>query len=136
MTITENIERIRASLPEGVLLVAATKMQDAAAVREAIAAGVVRIRYMSTSHFLVGVMNVFVGGLRGLGYSFVSMIISLLGACALREVWIYTVFQLFPVLDTVYLSYPISWGLTALAQGICYARCLKKTIVQIDTRKA
>lgn len=40
MTITENIERIRASLPEGVLLVAATKMQDAAAVREAIAAGV------------------------------------------------------------------------------------------------
>lgn len=103
---------------------------------EAIAAGVVRIRYMSTSHFLVGVMNVFVGGLRGLGYSFVSMIISLLGACALRVVWIYTVFQLFPVLDTVYLSYPISWGLTALAQGICYARCLKKTIVQIDTRKA
>lgn len=99
---------------------------------ESIAAGVVRIRYMSTSHFLLGVMNVFVGGLRGMGYSFVSMIISLMGACAFRVAWIYTAFRLFPVLDTVYLSYPLSWGLTALAQGICYAYCLKKTIVKID----
>ena len=99
---------------------------------EAIAAGVVRIRYMSTSHFLVGVMNVLVGGLRGMGYSFVSMIISLLGACVLRVVWIYTAFRLRPVLDTVYLSYPISWGLTGLAQGICYVRCLRKTEAKID----
>ncbi len=40
MSITENVRRVRAELPEGVLLVAASKMNGPEAVREAVAAGV------------------------------------------------------------------------------------------------
>ena len=59
-------------------------------------------------------MEVGSGVLRGLGKSTLSTIISLLGSCAFRLAWIYFVFPLWPTLTMVYLSYPISWSLTAL----------------------
>ena len=65
-------------------------------------------------------MDVMVGGLRGLGYSVMPMIVSLLGACGLRIVWIYTIFPLQPTLQCLYLSYPISWVVTSLVHVICY----------------
>lgn len=102
----------------------------------ALEAGVIRIKYMSTCHFMLGVMNVCVGGLRGMGYSIVSMIISLVGVCALRVVWIWTAFPIFPVLDTVYLSYPMTWGLTAVVQGLYYIKCLKKVRMKLEAERA
>jgi len=53
--------------------------------------------------------------LRGLGKSMLATVSSLIGSCVLRIVWLYTVFRAIPTLGMIYISYPISWGLTALA---------------------
>ena len=38
-----------------------------------------------------------------------------MGACVLRIIWVYTVFAANPTLETLYLSYPVSWFVTPLA---------------------
>ena len=80
-------------------------------------AGTVRLGIICTTYFLCGMMDVMVGALRGIGYSIAPMIVSLLGACAFRLLWIATVFQIdrFHTIETVYRSYPISWTITFLA---------------------
>ena len=103
---------------------------------EVIQMGMIRNRYFMTTYFLCGMLDVMVGGLRGLGSSFVPMIISLLGACLFRVIWIYTVFAAFRSLDILYLSYPISWTITFLAQMVCYMITKKKAIQRIQTADA
>ncbi|MCI8388819.1 MAG: MATE family efflux transporter [Clostridiales bacterium] len=87
-----------------------------------VAAGLTRLKYVITLHFLCGMMDCFVGSLRGIGYSFAPMIVSLIGACGLRLVWVYTVFQIpqFHMIETVYISYPITWFITGLTHAICF----------------
>ena len=87
---------------------------------EVIAKGAVRMLYLCAPYFLCGIMDVMVGQLRGMGYSIMSMLISLSGACLMRIVWIYTAFRAIPTLDVLYLSYPVSWGLTFIIQYVCY----------------
>ena len=60
-------------------------------------------------YFLCGVMEVLSGTLRGMGKSVTAMVVSLLGACAFRILWIETVFRFLPSLEGIYVSYPISW---------------------------
>jgi len=81
-------------------------------------AGMVRLRIMGTTYFLCGLMEVGCGVMRGFGKSIPPMIVSLIGSCLLRIVWILTVFALFPSPIVLYISYPISWFLTALAHFI------------------
>lgn len=89
---------------------------------EVIAAGMERMAVIATTYSLCGMMDVMVGVLRGLGYSVMPMIVSLIGACGLRIVWIATVFQQeqYHTIKTVYISYPITWIITFLAHVICY----------------
>jgi len=93
---------------------------------EVIAYGLERLLYIGCPYFLCGVMEVMVGCIRGLGYAIMPMIVSLLGACVFRIIWIYTVFQWDRALDTLYISYPISWGLTAFVHFICFLIVKKK----------
>jgi len=65
-------------------------------------------------------MDVMVGGLRGLGASVFPMIVSLLGACAFRVVWVFTVFAAHRSLEVLYMSYPVSWAITLTAHVITY----------------
>lgn len=76
--------------------------------------------------FLISLMEVGCGVVRGLGKSLTSTVVCLLGACVFRIVWIYTVFRATPTLKVLFLSYPISWGLTALALFLCSFVILKK----------
>ncbi len=93
-----------------------------------IKAGVQRMSIMAASFALAGMMDVMVGSLRGLGYSVMPMIVSLIGVCALRLIWIATVFQLpaFHSIDMLYITYPISWGITFAAHTICFIVVRKK----------
>ena len=93
---------------------------------EVIQAGVVRLGYVSKLYFLCGIMDVMVGSLRGLGYSIFPMIMSLLGACVLRLVWIAFVFPLNPIPENVYISYPITWVVTASAHILTYLYVMHK----------
>ena len=89
---------------------------------EVIAAGIVRMGYIVTTYALCGMMDVMVGMLRGLGYSIMPMIVSVIGACGLRILWIATIFQIpeYHKITTVYLSYPVTWTVTLLTHIICY----------------
>lgn len=81
---------------------------------EVIVAGMDRLRIISRTYALCGMMDVLVGGLRGIGYSMMPTITSLIGVCGLRLLWLATVFQIpqFHVIQMVYLSYPITWSIT------------------------
>ena len=85
-----------------------------------IAYGLTRMRIIMTMYCLCGIMEVICGSLRGLGYGILPMIVSLLGACGLRIVWIFTYFQDHHTLEVLYLSYPISWAVTAFVHLICF----------------
>jgi putative MATE family efflux protein len=93
---------------------------------EVIAYGLQRMKVICTFYCLCGIMDVLVGSIRGLGYAVMPMIVSLLGACAFRVVWIYTIFQWDRTLHTLYISYPVSWTLTALVHGICFVAVRRK----------
>lgn len=85
-----------------------------------VAAGMVRLSIVGIAYPLCGIMDTLVGSLRGMGYSIIPMIVSLLGACGLRILWLVTVFQMdrFHSIETIYIIYPISWIITALAHMI------------------
>ncbi len=90
-----------------------------------------RFRYICILYFLCGCMDVCNGVLRGLGKSFVSMLISLIGACLLRLIWIWTVFPIKPTLDTIYVSYPITWIITCVTAFVIIQFSLRKIIRNI-----
>ena len=85
-----------------------------------IQAGIDRMFIIMPTYFLCGVMEVLTGQLRGIGYSTMPMITSLLGACVFRLIWIAILFPLFPTPLCIFLSYPISWAVTSLAHYITY----------------
>lgn len=85
-----------------------------------VAFGLRRMKIIFTTYFLCGTMDVCVGSLRGMGFSIMPMIVSLLGACGLRILWIFTVFKLNPTPEMLYISYPISWGITTAVHLACY----------------
>lgn len=95
---------------------------------EVIDAGMGRLRIICTTYALCGIMDVLVGALRGIGYSVMPMIVSLLGACGLRLLWIATVFQIpqFHTRSTIYLSYPITWCITLSVHIVCFIWARKK----------
>ncbi|MDE7323721.1 MAG: MATE family efflux transporter [Lachnospiraceae bacterium] len=97
---------------------------------EVVIAGMERLRIICTLYALCGVMDVLVGALRGIGYSIIPMIVSLLGACGLRLVWIATVFQIpeYHSLTTVYLSYPITWTITLAVHAVTFAVAAHKVL--------
>lgn len=87
---------------------------------EVIKVGMQRLTIVSGTYVICGWMDTMVGGLRGMGQSIVPMLVSLTGACALRVVWIYTVFAMNRTLQTLYLSYPVTWTVTLTAHILCY----------------
>ena len=87
-----------------------------------------RFLYIVAPYFLCGVMEVASGILRGLGKSFTSMLISLIGACLLRVVWIATAFAAVPTLEMIFVSYPITWIVTTLTAFIVIQVLLRKIL--------
>lgn len=84
-----------------------------------IAFGLRRMAIIFPTYFLCGVMDVMVGSLRGMGFSIMPMTVSLLGACVFRIIWIMTVFAINHTPEFLYVSYPISWFITAAVHLIC-----------------
>ena len=87
---------------------------------EVVAAAAIRSRVIAPTYFLCGMMDTAVGLLRGMGASVLPMIVSVLGACVLRILWIMFIFPLNPTLNMLYISYPVSWFITFCAHMVCY----------------
>ena len=85
-------------------------------------AGMNRLSIIAATYFLCGLMDVGCGILRGMGKAVQPMIVSLLGSCVFRIIWVFTVCPLFPgQIMALYISYPISWIVTG---GVHYIFCV------------
>ena len=67
-------------------------------------------------------IEILAGAVRGAGDSVRPMVMTCMGVCVLRVVWILTAVPLRPELSTVMLSYPISWAITSLLFIVYYRR--------------
>ena len=98
--------------------------------QEAIQYGLTRFNYIALPYFVCGLMDVSTGSLRGLGASFTPMLLSILGVCGIRIMWIYTVFQIpkYHTPEWLYLSYLISWFGTFVFQTAAFIIIYKKQV--------
>lgn len=95
---------------------------------EVIAYGKTRILAICVPYFTCGVMNIFVGGMRGLGSSMVPMVNTIFSVCVLRVVWIYTVFARWPQWIVLFLSYPVTWIIATIIGIGCYFFVKKRAV--------
>ncbi len=93
---------------------------------QVIEVGLLRMSVICTMYCLCGIMDVSVGELRGIGCSVLPMVVSVLGVCAFRVFWIFTIFQQHRNLWTLYISYPVSWVLTAAVNMVCFMLVRRK----------
>ena len=66
------------------------------------------------------VIAVFSSSMYGYGYSFIPAVISVFGICGIRLLWIYSIYQNNPTLETLLAVYPISWIITAITTILAY----------------
>jgi len=92
--------------------------------------GIQRMTYICLTYFTCGIMDVMNGTLRGRGKSLSTMIITVVGVCGIRVVFILTLFKtpFFHSLDWLFMTYPISWVLCIFAQVIVYVIYKNKLI--------
>ncbi|MBO7251039.1 MAG: MATE family efflux transporter [Oscillospiraceae bacterium] len=102
--------------------------------QDAIAYGMIRMTYIALPYFLCGLMDVSTGALRGLGSSFVPMLISVLGVCGIRIGWISTIFQMpqFHTPQCLYISYAFSWTVTFLCQMTAFFFVYRKFVRDVS----
>ncbi len=101
---------------------------------EVVRQGLTRMLLVSNFYGVCGIMEVAVGVLRGLGYSFAPMITSLVGTCAFRIGWVATIFAAVGTPQSLYACYPITWLITGLAQFIFFLCMRPKTYAKIAAR--
>ena len=93
---------------------------------DVIACGLEILAFTTVPYFLCGIMDLFPGALRGMGYSAVPMILSVIGTVGMRIIWIYLVFPAHRSLDFLFISYPASWTVTIVLQAVCFFFVRKK----------
>ncbi|MEY8402740.1 MATE family efflux transporter [Oscillospiraceae bacterium 44-34] len=81
---------------------------------EVVQQALIRMSFICCPYFICGIMDTLVGVLRGLGSSVIPMITSIVGACGLRLLWVAAVFPLYHTPSCLFLSYPVTWSITAL----------------------
>lgn len=96
--------------------------------QEAVSYGMERLKFMLIPYFLCGIMDTVTGSMRGIGSSVIPMVITIMGVCVMRVVWIYTVFTMprYHSFSGLFISYPISWLLTFAAVFSAYLIIIKK----------
>ncbi|MBE6965247.1 MAG: MATE family efflux transporter [Ruminococcaceae bacterium] len=95
---------------------------------QAIADGMICIKYLGIPYFLCGLMEVSTGALCGIDSSFTSMLISVLGVCGIRLVWIFTIFAIpqFHTPECLFFSYTVSWIFSVVVQLIVFFILFKR----------
>ena len=96
--------------------------------------GVDMLRFLMPSYFLYVVIGIFSGALRGAGRVVVPMILTCGGVCLLRIIWMFGLVPIYPGIKTIMLSYPVSWGITAVLFIIYYIKKFPKVQKQGEVR--
>lgn len=95
--------------------------------------GNLRIGIMMVAYFTCGMMNVYPGLTRAMGYSISPMISTLVGACIMRIIWLATIFTWHHTEVVLFACYPVTWALAGIGQvGIFFyaRRKIRKTNVK------
>lgn len=87
---------------------------------EVVKCGMEILAYTTLTYFLCGIMDLIPGALRGMGYSAVPMVLSVIGTVGTRVFWIFGIFPYYRSLGILFVSYPASWGLTIVLQAVCF----------------
>jgi len=95
--------------------------------------GLRRMLITCVPYFTIALMNVMVGMLRGLGSSMMPMLMSIIGTCGLRIIWIYALLPLNPTWEMLFLSYPVSWLVTGVFQLVCYFFVKRKAFAKLKS---
>ena len=95
---------------------------------QVIAWGILRMKILFTTYFICALMDASTGVLRGLGYSILSTIICLSGACVFRVFWVLVVFPRYRTMECLLYSYPVSWTMVAIVSTIAYAIIYRKIL--------
>ena len=98
---------------------------------DVIASAMEVLSYTTLTYFMCGIMDLFPGALRGMGFSAAPMVLSIIGTVGTRLVWIYGIFPMHRALSVLFVSYPVSWLLTIVMQVTCYLILKKKLFGEI-----
>lgn len=79
-----------------------------------------RILIATTLELLTSIYEISAGAMRGLGHSLTPAIITFLGSCVLRLIWIATACRMVHEFWMLMIIYPISWVVTGIAMMIAY----------------
>lgn len=93
---------------------------------QVIEAGLHRLKIMGYSYFVSSIMDSAIASSRGLGKTFVPMLLEIFGVCIFRIVWVYTVFAHYHTIESLYLLYIFSWVLSGLLEIPCFIYYYKK----------
>lgn len=88
--------------------------------------GVIKVNVMMILYCSCGLMNAMPGVMRGMGYSFMPMLITLVGCCLFRIVWLYTAFAWYPTIQVLFACYPVTWSVAAIGHVISYLLVRRK----------
>ena len=93
---------------------------------EVVDAGMQRIMIMGFSYALSSFMDCTIAASRGLGKTIVPTIVVIIGSCVFRVAWVYTIFAYFHTIPSLFLLYPCSWIITAVAEIAYFIHCFRK----------
>lgn len=93
---------------------------------EVIVSGMIRLKYFLLPYVIFGQQDVVAGAARGLGSSVAPMVCTLIFTCALRVLWVWIPFRIYPTIENLYLSYPISWIFTLIFQLVIFFKVYNK----------
>jgi len=91
--------------------------------------------YIALPVFLCGVMEVVMGGVRGMGYATVTMLVATFGTCGTRILWVATIFNKFRTIESLFSVYAVSWLVTIIAHTTCFCiiYTIRKRKAQLNT---
>ena len=95
---------------------------------DVIDAGMKRIMVMGLAYCISAFMDCTIAASRGLGKTVVPTIIVIMGSCVFRVAWVYTIFACFHTIPALYLLYPCSWIITAIAEMVYFVRCYRQAV--------
>lgn len=96
--------------------------------------GFQRLKITMAVYFSSGIMNVFPGLTRAMGFSVLPMLCTLIGACLFRIIWLATVFSWYPTMTVLFLAYPVTWTLAGLGQvGVFFYARKKIGLIELES---
>ena len=96
--------------------------------RAVIDAGMKRVGVMALAYCISAFMDCTIAASRGLGKTVVPTVIVIMGSCVFRVIWVYTIFAHFHTIPSLYLLYPCSWTLTAIAEIVYFIHAYKDSM--------